>query len=364
MMPQNRSYKKRKNASPYLFILLVLALLTVALVFGARAMNTWKVYEAEAAVTPAPTPTVKAISVTPDPFRVTPAPTPVPTPVPSPTPGLLNTGSQGEAVKELQSRLQALGYYTGQIDGDYGTGTKAAVQTFQKINGLDADGIAGQKTQAALYSDSAKAAPGPTDVLADNSIPLLVNAKNPLPDGFSPANLVRVKDIAGDLMTYEKNDMQGVREAVEALARMIRDAVNDGYTPWKLRESYRTIADQTRIFNSRVNSYMEENELTRSQAIARTRQTVADPGSSEHHTGLAFDLNVPGESFGDTAQYLWLKQHCWDYGFIMRYTDEKSDITGIVGEEWHVRYVGVEHSIRMRDMDMCLEEYVAWLKKQ
>ncbi|MBR3018416.1 MAG: D-alanyl-D-alanine carboxypeptidase family protein [Clostridia bacterium] len=364
MMPQNHTYKKRNNRSPYLFILLVLALLTAALVFGARAMNTWKVYEAEAAVTPAPTPTVKAISVTPDPFRVTPAPTPEPTPAPSPTPGLLNSGSQGEAVKELQKRLQELGYYTGQIDGDYGTGTKAAVQTFQKINSLDADGIAGQKTQAVLYSDSAKAAPGPTDVLADNRIPLLVNAKNPLPDGFSPANLVQVKDIAGSLMTYEKSDMQGVREAVEALARMIQDAVGDGYTPWKLRESYRTIADQTRIFNNRVSSYMNENELTRSQAIARTRQSVADPGCSEHHTGLAFDLNVPGESFGDTAQYLWLKQHCWDYGFIMRYTDEKSEITGITGEEWHVRYVGTEHSLKMRDMDMCLEEYVEWLKKQ
>ena len=166
-MPQNRSYKKKSANSPYLFIALVLVLLTAALILGTRAMNTWKVYEAEAAVTPAPTPGVRPISVTPDPARVTPPPTAVPTPAPSPTPGLLNSGSQGDEVRRLQVRLQDLGYYRGTIDGDYGTGTKTAVQTFQKINGLDADGIAGQLTQTLLYSDNALPAPGPVDVLAD-----------------------------------------------------------------------------------------------------------------------------------------------------------------------------------------------------
>ena len=363
-MPQNRSYKKKTARSPYLFIALVLVLLTAALIVGTRAMNTWKVYEAEAAVTPAPTPGVRPISVTPDPARMTPPPTAVPTPAPSPTLGLLNSGSQGDEVRRLQVRLQDLGYYRGNIDGDYGTGTKTAVQTFQKINGLDADGIAGQLTQTLLYFDNALPAPGPVDVLADRDTPLLVNAQNPLPDGFEPADLVKVKDILGNLITYESTGTQAVREAAEALKTMLQDAVNDGYKPWKLREAYRTIADQKRIFNNRVNSYMNENGLTRTQAIARTRQSVADPGASEHHTGLAFDLNVPGESFGDTAQYLWLKQHCWDYGFIMRYTDEKSDITGITGEEWHVRYVGLEHSRKMRDLDYCLEEYVEWLNRQ
>jgi len=191
-----------------------------------------------------------------------------------------------------------------------------------------------------------------------------VNAWNPLPEGFEPANLVRVKDVAGSLMTYEKDSIQGVREAVEALTRMLQDAVNQGCKPWKLREAYRTIADQKRIFNNRVNQYMNENGLTRSQATSRTRQSVADPGCSEHHTGLAFDMNVPGQAFGDTAQYLWLKTHCWDYGFIMRYTDDKDDITGITGEEWHIRYVGVEHSKKMQELDYCLEEYIEWLQQQ
>ena len=363
-MPQNRSARKRKSSSPYLFILLVLILLTAILIVGTRAMNTWKVYETQAAIQPDPTPTVTPISVTPNPFRATDTPVP-PTapPLPSATPSLLGSGSQGDMVKQLQSRLQELGYYTGNIDGDYGPGTKAAVQKFQQLNGLDADGIAGQKTMAVLYSDSALPAPGPVDTLS-SAVPLLVNQWNPLPTGFEPADLVKVKDVAGNLMTYERDSIQGVREAAEALTRMIQAAVNEGYKPWKLREAYRTIADQQRIFNNRVTGYMTENSLTRSQAIARTRQSVADPGSSEHHTGLAFDLNVPGEAFGDTAQYLWLKNNCWDYGFIMRYTDDKEEITGITGEEWHVRYVGIQHSKKIQELGFCLEEYVEWLNRQ
>ena len=299
-MPQNRSYKKKTARSPYLFIALVLVLLTAALILGTRAMNTWKVYEAEAAVTPAPTSTVRPISVTPDPARVTPPPTAVPTPAPSPTPGLLNSGSQGGEVRRLQVRLQDLGYYRGSIDGDYGTGTKTAVQTFQKINGLDADGIAGQLTQTLLYSDNALPAPGPVDVLADRDTPLLVNAQNPLPDGFEPADLVKVRDVVGTLITYENTSVQAVREAAEALKTMLQDAVNDGYKPWKLREAYRTIADQKRIFNNRVNSYMNENSLTRAQAIARAREGDARHGADgacrrfrsggEFFTGIDSDL--------------------------------------------------------------------------
>lgn len=362
-MSQHRSSRGRKKRSPYLFMFLCLVLLIALVIVGARAMNAWNVYQTEAAITPVPTATVRPISVTPDPNRVTPTPPPpTATPTATPTPSLLGSGSQGQMVADLQTRLQALGYYAGKIDGDYGSGTKAAVQAFQQINNLDADGIAGQKTLAVLYSENAVAKPGPVDTL-EGDIPLLVNKWNPLPAAFEPADLVTVKELAGNIMTYERDSIQAVREATEALIRMIQAAEADGISPWKLREAYRTVADQQRIFNNRVKSY-EEAGNTHSQALSITRREVADPGASEHHTGLAFDLNVPGQTFLDTAQYLWLKRNCWDYGFIMRYTDEKDDITGITGEEWHVRYVGVEHAQKMRDLDYCLEEYVEYLNQQ
>ena len=282
----SRRTQRKKRRSPYLFIILFAVLLIALVIVSARAMNTWNEYEAEAAVTPVPTATVRPVSVTPDPNRAT--PTPAPTAAPSPTPSYLSAGAQGQMVAELQTRLQELGYYTGKIDGDYGSGTKAAVQAFQQMNGLDADGVAGQKTLAVLFSDSAVPKPGPVDTLA-GSVPLLVNKWNPLPAGFEPADLVTVKDLAGNVMTYERDSIQAVREATEALIRMLKAAQADGISPWKLREAYRTVADQQRIFNNRVKSY-EDAGNTHSQALAITRREVADPGSSEHQLGVAIDI--------------------------------------------------------------------------
>ena len=358
-MPTNKRSSRRRRA-PFLFIALTAVLLFVLFFVALRGMNAWDVYHQEAAVTPVPTPTVRPISVTQAPDFAT------YTPVPTQTPSVLVNGSAGEAVSRLQQRLKELGYYTGAVDGQFGSGTQKAVIIFQKQHGLSADGAAGQKTLSVLYSENAQAivitpTPEPIDILK-GEIPLLVNASHPLPENFEPGNLVKVKDITGEIMTYADPNTQGVREAVEALKEMIQAAEQDGIAPWKLREGYRTIKDQQRIFNNYVEKYMTQNNLSRSRAISATRQTVADPGCSEHHTGLAFDLNVEGETFGDTAQYVWLQKHCWEYGFIMRYTDEKQDITGILGEEWHVRYVGVEHSLRIRELDMCLEEYVAYLE--
>ena len=72
----------------------------------------------------------------------------------TPEPALHN-GSQGEKVWQLQERLKELGYYTGEVDGQFGPGTKEAVIAFQKKNGLDADGLAGEETQRVLYSENA-----------------------------------------------------------------------------------------------------------------------------------------------------------------------------------------------------------------
>lgn len=353
---------RRRRRSPYLFILLTAVLLILLIIFSLRAMNSWDQYEKEAAITPVPTPTVRSVSVTPNLSLVT------YTPAPTATPAYLTNGSEGEMVLKLQERLQELGYYTAGLDGQYGNGTRKAVKIFQKQHGLSDDGVAGQQTMSVLYSDKAQRivitpTPEPFEV-TDESLLILVNADNKLDENYVPGDLVRVKDIGGDNMLYADNDVKGIKIAVEALNEMVTAAKADGIGPWKVREGYRTIEYQQRIMDNRVESILESYpEYSRGQALSAAKLTVADPGCSEHHTGLAFDLNAnnPDLAFVDTAQYVWLNKNCWDYGFIMRYTDEKQDITGIMGEEWHVRYVGKEHSIRMRDMDMCLEEYIDWL---
>ena len=96
---------------------------------------------------------------------------------------------------------------------------------------------------------------------------------------------------------------------------------------------------------------MADFDLDYKAARAKALQTVAYPGTSEHHLGLAVDL------LGDEA-IAWLTEHCWEYGFIVRYRGEKAHITGIVNEPWHFRYVGTEVSLDMKDSGLCLEEYL------
>ena len=289
----------------------------------------------------------------------------VPTPTPSATPAMLSSGSSGDEVKALQSRLQQLGFYSGVLDGDYGKGTRAAVKLFQAQHGLDDDGIAGQKTLEMLYSNDAQPmlvtpTPAAVQVLA-GSQPLLVNRQHPVTSDFAPADLVNLSEYCDSSLVKIKYDgTQGVREAADALLRMLEAAKADGITNWQVSAAYRSYADQQRIFDNKVKSFQINNpdwSLSRCRSAASV--TVADPGASEHHTGLAFDMTVPNTSmFLGTKQCTWLHQHCWEYGFILRYTDEKQQITGFAGEAWHIRYVGTEHSLAMQQSGQCLEEYL------
>ena len=293
----------------------------------------------------------------------------VPTPTPSPTPSLLSTGSSGEEVKTLQRRLKELGFYTGEIDGDFGKGTASAVKLFQQQHNLSADGMAGQKTLALLYSDNAKQivitpTPQTIQVMA-GALPLLVNRDNPVEKDFVPADLVDMSTYCDTAVVKIKySGTQGVREAVDALMELLYDAKAQGVTKWQVSAAYRSYSAQESIFESNVREYMNSRGLSRTQAESATLLTVALPGTSEHHTGLAFDITVPGTSmFVGTTQQKWLHEHCWDYGFIIRYTDEKQDITGFMGEEWHIRYVGTEHSLNMKNSGLCLEEYLQYVKQ-
>ena len=192
-----------------------------------------------------------------------------------------------------------------------------------------------------------------------NGYPILVNDDNYIPDNYQTVCLVNLKDYCdASIVTIKGSDIQGEKYAVDALMELIRAARADGHKGWQVNAGYRSIAYQKELFDSRVYAYRQEG-MTGQQARAKVRQTVADPGSSEHHTGLAFDVAITGEaSFGATKQSVWLAQHCWEYGFILRYPADKTAITGISYEPWHIRYVGREHAMIMRIENLCLEEYI------
>lgn len=100
-----------------------------------------------------------------------------------------------------------------------------------------------------------------------------------------------------------------------------------------------------------------------SPAQKQAATEVAVPGTSEHQLGLAVDLvdasyQVLDEAQASTPAQQWLMEHCWEYGFILRYPAEKQDITGIIYEPWHYRYVGRDHAQSIRQSGQCLEEFL------
>ena len=277
--------------------------------------------------------------------------------------GILTVGAKGEEVKRLQQRLKDLGYLSGKVDGAFGGGTKRAVIAFQRRNGLDTDGVAGKDTQDKLYAEDAQAAPGDekTDVLA-GSVPMLVNKTHTVDEFFTPADLVSVKEVIGTkLATVKYKKTMGVRTAVEALKEMLEAAKEDGLDKkWQISAGYRSWDQQVSMLNQKINSYKRKNKgWSSSKARRAALRSVAEPGASEHHLGLAFDINKKGSAnFAGTKHSEWLSEHCWEYGFIIRYQKENEEITGFIAEPWHIRYVGVEHAKYMRDHDLCLEEYI------
>ena len=272
----------------------------------------------------------------------------------------LRYGVRSEAVRQMQQDLKDLGYYTGSVTGNYGNLTKEAVYNFQRSNNLSADGIAGSKTLTLLYSgDALDASQAPEmDYL------LLVNRENKLDKNFAPTDLVEIADVIPDsVLKVKYKGTRANRVATEALYRMLEDAIADGIGDWQVSSAYRGYSDQQALVDQSVNKYKKNNpDWSRERCLSATYQTVAPAGTSEHMTGLAFDITVPGVSFSGTRQQKWLHEHCYEYGFVVRFTEDKQDKTGFLAESWHFRYVGLQAAQVMAYNNWCLEEYVEKMK--
>ena len=165
--------------------------------------------------------------------------------------------------------------------------------------------------------------------------------------------------IPSSVLTVKYKNTQANRTATEALYRMLEDAIADGLGNFQVSSAYRGYAAQQQLVDNSVAEYRKNNpSWSTERCLSATYQTIAPAGTSEHMTGLAFDITVPGVSFTGTAQQKWLHEHCYEYGFVVRFTKEKESITGFLAESWHFRYVGVEAAQVMTFNNWCLEEYV------
>lgn len=184
---------------------------------------------------------------------------------------------------------------------------------------------------------------------AEDPLLVLVNDSNPLPVDWRVTPRM-VDDETVDIRIYED------------LIAMFNAAAEDEIWFW-VASGYRSVEQQEEILSRAVQDN-KANGMSESSAREEALRTIAQPGRSEHHTGLAIDLNDVSDDFEETEAYRWLCENAADYGFIQRYEKDKVEITGIDNESWHYRYVGKKHATAMKQLDMCLEEYVEYLKNQ
>ncbi|MDL2293083.1 D-alanyl-D-alanine carboxypeptidase family protein [Ruminococcaceae bacterium OttesenSCG-928-D13] len=187
---------------------------------------------------------------------------------------------------------------------------------------------------------------------------ILVNGQRALPDGFE-LTTDQMGTIAYGPIPYYFD-----ARIMESLQGMI-DACNtvEGHT-LKIISGYRGASNQNERYNYLV-TYFKGQNSSDAEADILARQIDPPAGYSDHQTGLAVDfvtgsVNEPGEAFAGTPEYAWLSEHAHEYGFVLRYPQEKENITGIKNQPYHWRYVGIEEAKIMKTQGTCLEEYLAF----
>lgn len=178
---------------------------------------------------------------------------------------------------------------------------------------------------------------------------MLVNQSHPMEDGYVP-----------ELANIDDSHQVDAR-VLESLQNMLKAASDEGYSLY-VCSAYRSVDRQKELFNESMIDYVNQG-MTYYEAAIETAKSIAWPGESEHATGLAMDIvssDYAGldEKQGETDDQKWLMEHCYEYGFILRYPKDKSEDTGIIYEPWHYRYVGVEAALAIRDQGVTLEEYL------
>lgn len=179
----------------------------------------------------------------------------------------------------------------------------------------------------------------------DIDLLMLVNSDHPIPEEFEVE------------LTELSNGQQVASIIYPALQLMFDDARAQGIYPI-VASGYRTAEKQQSLMEEKIQGYLEEG-YSQADAVTEAAQWVNEVGKSEHQTGLAVDINADGVNSYGYEVYDWLALNAWQYGFILRYPQGKTGITGTDYEPWHYRYVGLEAAEEIYKRGICLEEYLS-----
>lgn len=181
----------------------------------------------------------------------------------------------------------------------------------------------------------------------------LINRDYELPKDYRPDDLTEPEV---RFSFYGSNDKRKLRKkAAEALEELFAAAEEDGCILYGV-SGFRSYERQSEIYNRNL----------RYKGAEYTNLYSAKPGTSEHQSGLAIDISCQSsamqlsERFASTEEGMWVLKNGWKYGYILRYPENKTDITGYAYEPWHIRYVGKKLAKYLYEHDLCLEEYYGY----
>lgn len=188
----------------------------------------------------------------------------------------------------------------------------------------------------------------------DDELLTLVNYENEVPENWQ-VNLIAIN-----------NNQLVDKRIYDDLMAMLQDSKRAGLE-LLICSSYRSNEKQMQLYQEKVNEYLNQGYL-KDEAENKAAFWVARPGTSEHQLGLAIDIVSKDNQRLDpsqesTIEQQWLMANSYKYGFILRYPTDKSDITKIGYEPWHYRYVGKNHARKIKELDVCLEEYLSLINK-
>jgi len=177
---------------------------------------------------------------------------------------------------------------------------------------------------------------------------LLVNSKYPVhPDSIKSdvINVSTQNELARDFGVID-NDIYLSEEIANKFSEMITAAEKEGVRNFSITSGYRDFEKQNKLYQEMGSAY------------------ALPAGYSEHNLGLSLDVGSTHKKMAEAAEGKWIEKNAWKYGFILRYPKDKTDVTGIQFEPWHIRYVGFPHSAVMKEKNFALEEYLDYLKKE
>lgn len=219
--------------------------------------------------------------------------------------------------------------------------------------------ILGNAAQAVVVY---KEAGSDLDMKIDDTFLILVNWDNPTPL-HRPDDLVLLKDVFLEEVALENDNASINKYAGKAASDMFKEATKQGVGKFIIVSAYRSVSYQQQLYAKKLAENPDYAKDPYSLPVS------VMPGSkSEHATGLAIDIvnedysSLDG-SFDQTPEFEWLSKNAHQYGFILRYPQDKTHKTGVIYEPWHYRYVGRAHATQIYHGGLCLEEYIEQLGK-